>query len=104
MSCRARNKSGPTRSSAIRSCTWREKRTIKENVPLSVTFRVNRKEVRGDFHKQPADVDVLESFLKPDKKVPVGGKSLELIRDKELPKDDAEAARVLYDVVNAHMR
>ena len=46
------------------------------NVPLSVTFRVNRKEVRGDFHKQPADVDVLESFLKPDKKVPVGGKSL----------------------------
>ena len=74
------------------------------NVPLSVTFRVNRKEVRGDFHKQPADGDVLESFLKPDKKVPVGGKSLELIRDKELPKDDAEAARVLYDVVNAHMR
>jgi len=29
---------------------------------------------------------------------------MELIRDKELPKDELEAARVLYDVVNRHMR
>jgi transglutaminase-like putative cysteine protease len=73
-------------------------------VPISVTFRITRKEVRGDFHKHPADMDVLESFLKPDKRVPVGGKSLELIKEKDMPKDDAEVARVLYDVVNEHMR
>jgi transglutaminase-like putative cysteine protease len=73
-------------------------------VPLSVTYRVLRREVRGDFHRQLADPDMWENFLKPDARVPVGGKSLELIRGKEIPKNELEAARVLYDVVNQHMR
>lgn len=73
-------------------------------IPVSITFRVNRKEVRGDFHKHPADMEDLGSFLKADKKVPVGGKSLDLIRERDMPKDEAEVARVLYDVVNEHMR
>jgi transglutaminase-like putative cysteine protease len=73
-------------------------------IPLSLTFHVNRKEVRGDFHKSPADMKEITDFLKADKKVPVGGKSLELIRDRDMPADDAETARVLYDVVNEHMR
>jgi transglutaminase-like putative cysteine protease len=73
-------------------------------IPLSITFQVNRKEVRGDFHKQPPGRDELASFLKADKRVPVGGKSLDLIRNRDLPQDDAETARILYDVVNEHMR
>jgi len=73
-------------------------------IPVSVTFRVNRKEVRGDFHKHPDGMDELGEFLKADKRVPVGGKSLELIRDRDMPKDDAEVARIIYDVVNEHMR
>src|ERR1700687_1415272 len=54
-------------------------------IPLSVTFRVTRREVRGDTHKPASDMDMLESYLKPDKRVPVGGKSLELIRDRDMP-------------------
>jgi hypothetical protein len=76
----------------------------KGTIPLSVTFRVTRKEVCGDFHKHADDMEVLDLFLKPDKKVPVGGKSLSLIRDRDMPKEEVEAARVLYDVVNEHMR
>jgi hypothetical protein len=74
------------------------------NVPLAVTYRVQRREVRGDFQRQLVDADMWETFLKPDARVPVGGKSLELIRGKEIPKNELEAARVLYDVVNQHMR
>src|SRR5581483_7474539 len=43
-------------------------------------------------------------YLQPDAKVPVGGKPLDLIKDKKLPEDQLAAARVLYDVVNRHMR
>ena len=73
-------------------------------ISLAVTYRVQRREVRGDLQRQVTIADMSESFLKPDTRVPVGGKSMELIRDKELPKDELEAARVLYDVVNRHMR
>ena len=73
-------------------------------ISLAVTYRVQRREVRGDLQRQVTIADMSESFLKPDTRVPGGGKSMELIRDKELPKDELEAARVLYDVVNRHMR
>jgi transglutaminase superfamily protein len=76
----------------------------KGTIPLSLTFRVTRKEVRGDFHKHADDMEALDLFLKADKKVPVGGKSLSLIRDRDLPKEEVEAARVLYNVVDDHMR
>jgi transglutaminase-like putative cysteine protease len=72
-------------------------------ISVAVTYRVRRKEVRGDFQRSASE-DVAESFLKPDSRVPVGGKSLDLIRGQELPKDEMEAARILYDVVNQHMR
>jgi transglutaminase-like putative cysteine protease len=74
------------------------------NVPLAITYRVLRREVRGNLHRQLADSDMWETFLKPDARVPVGGKSLELIRGKEMPKNELEAARILYNVVNEHMR
>jgi transglutaminase-like putative cysteine protease len=73
-------------------------------IPLSMTYRVTRREVRGDVTKQAEDLVKLEDFLKPDARVPISGKPLELIKGKELPKDQVEAARVLYDVVNQHMR
>src|SRR5262249_22048628 len=72
-------------------------------VSVAVTYRVRRKEVRGDFQRS-ASQDAAESFLKPDSRVPVGGKSLDLIRGQELPEDEMEAARALYDIVNHHMR
>src|SRR5207244_6524081 len=68
----------------------------KGAIPLSVTFRVTRKEVRGDFRKHADDMEVLDLFLRSDKKVRVGCNSLALIRDRAIRKEEEEAARVLY--------
>jgi transglutaminase-like putative cysteine protease len=73
-------------------------------IPLEVTYKVTRREVKGDRDKNDSDSDRLAMYLKPDAMVPVGGKPLELIKGKELPDDQVAAARVLYDVVNGHMR
>jgi uncharacterized protein (TIGR03000 family) len=73
-------------------------------IPLELTYRVTRKEVLGGQKGKKIDPDQVAMYLEPNAKVPVGGKSLELIKDKKLPSDQLEAARVLYDVVNGHMR
>src|SRR5207248_8815115 len=46
----------------------------------------------------------LARLLEPDAKVPVGGRPLELLKGKQLPSDQVELGRLLYDVVNGHMR
>ncbi len=73
-------------------------------VPLSVTYQVTRREVKGDRLSPQTEPDLLARFLQPDAKVPVGGKPLELVKGKEVPSDQLAAARVLYDVVDDHMR
>ncbi len=71
-------------------------------IPVKIVYRVTRHEVRGETGK--ADTIDAEKFLGPDAKVPIDGKPLMLIKDRKLPDDPTEAARVLYDVVNGHMR
>jgi transglutaminase-like putative cysteine protease len=73
-------------------------------VPLEVTYRVTRREVKGDPQRQGNHTEPVALYLQPDAKVPVSGKPLGLIKDKQLPMDELAAARVLYDVVNHHMR
>ena len=73
-------------------------------IRLAVTYRVRRKEVKVDFKAKAQDKEDLDLFLKPDAKVPVGGKPLTLLKGKELPRDQVQLARLLYDVVNNHMR
>src|SRR5262245_20926496 len=73
-------------------------------IPLAVTYRVNRKEVKADFNANVPDKEGVDLFLKPDAKVPVGGKPLTLLEGKKLPPEQLELARLLYDVVNDHMR
>lgn len=74
-------------------------------IALSVAYRVHRKEVRGEVSgKAAVNAQEAELFLKPDAKVPIGGKPLKLIADVKLPRDPLEKSRVFYDVVNAHMR
>jgi transglutaminase-like putative cysteine protease len=72
-------------------------------VPVQVVYKVNRRELKGE-EKVGEDAEALARFLKPDAKVPIEGKPLELIKGKTLPGDEMEAARVLYDLVNKHMR
>ncbi len=73
-------------------------------VPFSLTYHVVRKEVRSGLtgHDDPKmDVNL---FLKPDARVPVDGKPLTLLKGQELPKDQVQLARSLYQVVYGHMR
>jgi transglutaminase-like putative cysteine protease len=71
-------------------------------VHVRLTYRVTRREVRAP---RPADrSEKLEEFLRPEALVPVGGKPLELLRDRTLPEDPLALARTLYDTVNRHMR
>jgi len=76
----------------------------KGSIPLSVTYRVTRREVVTDAGREGKGGTVLARYLQPDAKVPVGGKPLDLIKDKDLPDDPAARARALYDVVNNHMK
>jgi uncharacterized protein (TIGR03000 family) len=73
-------------------------------IALEVTYRVTRREVKANLQAGNKEPEQLAMYLEPDAKVPIGGKPLDLIKDKVLPKDQVAAAHVLYDVVNNHMR
>jgi transglutaminase-like putative cysteine protease len=69
-------------------------------IPLSITYHVRRAEIaelKTTAEEQPA------TFLRPDAKVPVGGKALALLNNRKLPDDQLQLARLLYDVVDDHM-
>ena len=80
------------------------KADVDGRIPLEMVVLVKRKEVKGVTKDAPESTAKLADFLQPDVKVPIAGKPLDLIKDKKLPTDQTEAARFLYDVVNAHMR
>jgi transglutaminase-like putative cysteine protease len=73
-------------------------------VPLSATYRVTRREVRGDSKLDKPTADELKRFLQADTMVPIDGKPLDLIKGKKLPEDEMERARAIYDAVNRHMK
>lgn len=82
-------------------------------IPFQVTYRVTREEVKTNFRagatlKPRESQEQVTRFLQPDAKVPVEGKPLELLheqlKNQKLPPDQFQAAKVLYDVVNNHMR
>jgi transglutaminase-like putative cysteine protease len=69
------------------------------NIPVSITYLVTRREAGEHEDYQP-----LGRFLQPDRKVPIDGKPLELLRDRAIPDDSIATAKMLYDLVNRHMR
>jgi hypothetical protein len=73
-------------------------------IPLEVTYRVTRREVKSNLKSPSHEPTQLALYLEPNSKVPVDGKPLDLIKGRVLPKDQVAAARILYDVVNNHMR
>jgi hypothetical protein len=80
------------------------KANAQGEIPLAVTYRVKRSEVRGESKGEGREADDPELFLQPDARVPVGGKCLELLKGRTLPNDQTAAARLLYETVNGHMR
>jgi transglutaminase-like putative cysteine protease len=79
----------------------------KGEVPVQVVFRVIRREVQTPGADKPplppGPADKIARFLEADARVPIGGKPLQLIKDRKVPADQYAAARMLYDVVNQHM-
>src|SRR5262249_42555812 len=73
-------------------------------IELVMVYRVTRRELRGLTETFRVSEDRVKRFLEPDSVVPVGGKPLELLMGKTLPDDPMARARVLYDVVNNHMK
>jgi transglutaminase-like putative cysteine protease len=71
-------------------------------VEVALTFRVKRLEVKGDAMSRVEQGEI-EKFLKPDARVPIGGKPLALIEGRQMPSDQLELGKFLYDVVNDHM-
>jgi transglutaminase-like putative cysteine protease len=65
---------------------------------------VKRQEVRGKSQGPPVTKEEIDLFLKPDRKVPIGGKPATLLEGKKLPADRMGLAKLLYDVVNGHMQ
>lgn len=77
----------------------------KGTVAFSIEYRVRRREVVADLEgKKPVSREEAALFLKPDARVPVGGKPLTLLAGVQLPMDQVKLGRALYDVVNSHMR
>ncbi len=91
----------------------------KGEIPFKITYKVTRQEVKTDIKangKKPGfseetgflDRSKLARFLQADTKVPISGKPLELLaenlKDRKLPGEQYAAAKVLYDVVNTHMK
>jgi transglutaminase-like putative cysteine protease len=73
-------------------------------IRLEMIYRVTRRELKGSSRPDKVRDDEVAIFLQPDANVPISGKPLDLIKDKQLPEDQMAAARVLYDIVNGHMR
>ncbi len=74
-------------------------------IPVAVTYHVRRHEVRREAAKGEAEGDATDKlFLRPDLRVPVGGKCLVLLRGKALPREQLRIGRFLYDLVDQHMR
>lgn len=73
-------------------------------IPLAAIYLVTRREAKGAAKADPEMAEQIARFLQPDKRVPIDGKPLELLKDKELPADQTESARVMYETVNGHMK
>jgi hypothetical protein len=72
-------------------------------IHFSMSYRV----IRHPASEEPVDAPgtAMDEFsLTPDTLVPVGGKSLSLIKDTTLPSNSMDLGRFLFDVVDDHMQ
>lgn len=78
-------------------------------IPLTIVYRVTRREVTGPSRQDAEPAEQLARYLQANALVPIEGPPLEriqkkLLGGKTLPADPEEAARTLYDAVNRHMK
>ena len=79
-------------------------------IAFKTHYEITRKEVHGlppeKMGMQPVKLtdEQRKLLLSADKKVPIGGKPLELLAGKELPMEQLKLARLLYDRVDEHVK
>lgn len=73
-------------------------------IALEMTYLVSRHEVKADLETRVIDEERNAIYLQADSKVPVQGRVLDIIKDRQLPADQLAISRTLYDVVNNYMR
>lgn len=74
-------------------------------IELTFKYKVTRREVTGQTGlKYKDDAARIKRYLEADALVPLTGKPRELLKGKALPADATKKARVLYDVVNDHLK
>jgi transglutaminase-like putative cysteine protease len=70
-------------------------------IPLKVVYKVTRREVKGDDGEAVKEnAHQMARYLRPDAKVPIDGKPLEMLKGKNLPKDQTDAAKMIYNLID----
>jgi transglutaminase-like putative cysteine protease len=96
---------GTERTHGNRILYFEAKADDKGCIPFSVVYRVKRRELTRDrWTKGNEKAEELTRLVQANRRVPITGKPLELLKDKQVPSDEMETARLIYDVVNSHMR
>jgi transglutaminase-like putative cysteine protease len=81
------------------------KANARSEISLRLKYRVKRRELTRDKPvKGGEDAKELARLLEANRRVPITGKPLELLKGKKVPADETAAARFFYDLVNRHMR
>jgi transglutaminase-like putative cysteine protease len=73
-------------------------------IESSTVYEIVRSEARGAVPAIMNDDELAALFLQPDALVPIDGTPLTLLEGKDLPMDQLLLGRMLYDLVNSHMR
>jgi transglutaminase-like putative cysteine protease len=70
-------------------------------IPLKIVYKVTRREVKGvDGAGQKENEEGLDRFLKPNAKVPIDGKPLQMLKGKTVPDNQMDAAKLIYNVID----
>ena len=80
--------------------------TASGDIVFNMSYRVERREARSlepDGRKTKLTAEQKKQFLAANRKVPLSGKHVDLLRDVKLQGNPVEKARQLYDQVDRHV-
>ena len=81
-----------------------QQKAADEAIDFSLQYDVNRKQAGLDESEKTLDESESEQFLNANRLVPKTGKPLELLADRSVPEDPQAAGKLLYSIVEDHMK
>ena len=81
-----------------------EQETADDAISFELQYDVTRQQAGLDGREKTLDKSESEQFLNANRLVPKTGKPLELLADKSVPKDPEAAGKLLYSIVEDHMK